>query len=102
MSFQYYTLPQNTSGAAKKPSSTTARSLPLAHIDSGFTASGQVTYTLTAEAAGPSSPVNIVGPLTFTALPQKSAQGGVRLREKTAGSRRRFLPESIFVCSFRR
>jgi hypothetical protein len=42
----------------------------LAHIDRGFTAAGQVTYTLTAELPDPASAVSIIGPLTFTALPQ--------------------------------
>lgn len=40
----------------------------LAHIDSGFTTSGTVTYTLTAELPKPGTAANIVGPLTFTAV----------------------------------
>ena len=42
----------------------------LAHIDSGFTASGPVTYTLTAELTNPGTAANVVGPLTFTAVPE--------------------------------
>ncbi|AET67073.1 hypothetical protein Desor_1415 [Desulfosporosinus orientis DSM 765] len=42
----------------------------LAHVDSGFTASGLVTYTLTAELTKPGTAANVVGPLTFTAIPE--------------------------------
>lgn len=42
----------------------------LAHVDSGFTASGPVTYTLTAELPKSGTAANVVGPLTFTALPE--------------------------------
>lgn len=42
----------------------------LAHVDSGFTASGPVTYTLTAELTKPGTAANVVGPLTFTAVPE--------------------------------
>ncbi|MDR3540210.1 MAG: hypothetical protein P4L69_04475 [Desulfosporosinus sp.] len=42
----------------------------LAHIDSGFTASGPVTYTLTAELTKLGAAANVVGPLTFTAVPE--------------------------------
>ena len=42
----------------------------LAHVDSGFTTSGPVTYTLTAELTNPGTAANVVGPLTFTAVPE--------------------------------
>ncbi|EHQ88497.1 hypothetical protein [Desulfosporosinus youngiae] len=43
----------------------------LAHVDSGFTASGPITYTLTAELLATSATgVNVTGPLTFTAVPE--------------------------------
>lgn len=42
----------------------------LAHIDHGFTTSGPVTYILTAEVTNPSASVNVIGPLTFTAVPE--------------------------------
>ncbi|AET70372.1 hypothetical protein Desor_4979 [Desulfosporosinus orientis DSM 765] len=42
----------------------------LAHVDSGFTASGPVTYTLTAELTKPGTAADVIGPLTFTAIPE--------------------------------
>lgn len=41
----------------------------LAHVDSGFTVSEPITYTLTAEPANPKMAANVIGPLTFTAVP---------------------------------
>ncbi len=42
----------------------------LAHVDRGFTTSGQVTYTLTAELINPGTAASVIGPLTFTAVPE--------------------------------
>ncbi len=42
----------------------------LAHVDRGFTTSGQVTYTLTAELTNPETSASVIGPLTFTAVPE--------------------------------
>lgn len=42
----------------------------LAHIDRGFTTSGPVTYTLTAELTRPGTEASVIGPLTFTAVPE--------------------------------
>jgi len=42
----------------------------LAHIDRGFTTSGPVTYTLTAELTTPDTVTNVIGPITFTAVPE--------------------------------
>ncbi|MEL4106135.1 hypothetical protein AAFA46_04745 [Oscillospiraceae bacterium WX1] len=42
----------------------------LGTIDSGFTSTGQVTYTLTAELVNASAAASIIGPLTFTAVPE--------------------------------
>ncbi|EHQ88498.1 hypothetical protein [Desulfosporosinus youngiae] len=42
----------------------------LNHVDSGFTASGPVTYTLTVELINPGIAANVVGPLTFTVDPE--------------------------------
>lgn len=39
----------------------------FSHVDSGFTASQPVTYTLTVETPDAGRIVNIVGPVTFTA-----------------------------------
>lgn len=41
----------------------------LGHVDSGFTSSQTVTYTLTAELTKPGTAANVVGPLTFTVFP---------------------------------
>lgn len=41
----------------------------LAHVDRGFTTSGLVTYTLTAELTNPDTAASVIGPLTFTAVP---------------------------------
>lgn len=42
----------------------------LAHVDRGFTTSGLVTYTLTAELTSPGTAASVIGPLTFTAVPE--------------------------------
>lgn len=42
----------------------------LAHVDRGFTTSGLVTYTLTAELTSSGTAASVVGPLTFTAVPE--------------------------------
>jgi len=42
----------------------------LAHVDRGFAASGPVTYTLTAELTNPGTAASVIGPLTFTAVPE--------------------------------
>ncbi len=42
----------------------------LAHVDHGFTTSGTVTYTLTAELTTPETVANVIGPLTFTVVPE--------------------------------
>lgn len=44
----------------------------MVHVDSGFTASQQVTYVLTAEAPDPGKPATIIGPITFTAAPENA------------------------------
>lgn len=41
----------------------------LGHVDTGFTSSQTVTYTLTAELTRPGTAANVVGPLTFTVFP---------------------------------
>jgi len=45
----------------------------LAHVDRGFTTSGPVTYTLTAELTNPGTEASVIGPLTFTAVPENQA-----------------------------
>jgi len=42
----------------------------LAHADRGFTTSGPVTYTLTAELTNPGTEASVIGPLTFMAVPE--------------------------------
>ena len=42
----------------------------LAHVDREFTTSGLVTYTLTAELINPGTAATVIGPLTFTAVPE--------------------------------
>jgi hypothetical protein len=42
----------------------------LAHVDRGFDATGPVTYTLTAELINPGTTANVIGPVTFTAVPE--------------------------------
>jgi len=42
----------------------------LAHVDRGFTTTGLVTYTLTAELTDPGTAASVIGPLTFTAVPE--------------------------------
>ncbi|NLX70244.1 MAG: hypothetical protein GX024_05025 [Clostridiales bacterium] len=42
----------------------------LAHVDRGFTTSGPVTYTLTAELTNPGTEASAIGPLTFMAIPE--------------------------------
>lgn len=42
----------------------------LAHVDRGFAASGLVTYTLTAELTDPETAASVIGPCTFTAVPE--------------------------------
>jgi len=42
----------------------------LGHIDSGLTGSEPITYTLTAELTNLGTAANVVGPLTFTAVPE--------------------------------
>lgn len=60
----------------------------LIHVDSGFTASQQVTYTLTAEAPDPGKPAAIIGPVALSAAPEEANSPQFRfytLPNNTAG-----------------
>jgi len=60
----------------------------MVHVDSGFTVSQKVTYTLTAEAPDPGKPATIIGPIAFSAAPEDANSPQFRfftLPNNTAG-----------------